>query len=56
MFCESSMLPRNKAAERKWADESGEKISTVERLVLILVSVVVAGGTLFLPVALLHLK
>ncbi len=56
MFCESSMLPRNRIADHKWADESGEKISTVEKLVLVLVSVVVAGGTLFLPIALLHFR
>ena len=56
MFCESSMLPRNKIADHKWADESGEQIGTVEKLVLALVSVVVAGATLFLPVALLHVK
>jgi hypothetical protein len=48
------MLPRNRLADHKWADESGEKISGIEKLVL--VSVAVAGGTLFLPVALLHLK
>ncbi|HEX3665342.1 MAG TPA: hypothetical protein VHU23_08930 [Rhizomicrobium sp.] len=48
------MLPRNRITERKWADESGERISTVEKLILVVTSVVIAGGTLFLPVALLH--
>jgi hypothetical protein len=56
MFCESSMLPRSRLVERKWADESGEQIGAVEKIILVVASVVVAAGTLFLPVVLLHFK
>ena len=56
MYSECSSLPRSRPADRKWADESGEKIGTVEKLVLILLSVAVAGGTLFLPIVVLHLR
>jgi hypothetical protein len=56
MSCESSMLPRIKTGERKWADESGEQLGTVEKLVLVVAAVVIAFGTMFLPVVLLHFR
>ena len=56
MFYESSSLPRCKAVSHRWADESGEQFGTVEKLVLAVVSVVIAAGTLFLPIAVLHFR
>jgi hypothetical protein len=59
MFSESSMLLRNRAADRRWADESGEEINTVEKLLAVALSVVIAGGTILvaaMPFALLHLR
>ena len=59
MFSESSTLLRNRAADRKWADESGEKIGAVEKLVAVTLSLALAGATILvpaLPFALLHLR
>jgi hypothetical protein len=58
-FSESSMLPRNRAADRRWADEAGEEIGAAERLLAVVLSVVIAGGTILVaatPFALLHLR
>jgi len=56
MYSECSSLPRGRAADRKWADESGEQFGTVEKLVLAALAVLIAGGTLFLPIVVLHVK
>jgi hypothetical protein len=54
MYSECSSLPRRKVADHKWADQSGEQFGTVEKIALALLSVAIAAGTLFLPIAVLH--
>jgi len=59
MFSECSTLPRNNAAHHRWADESGEQIGAIQKLVVVLASLVIAGSTAFavaMPFALLHLR
>ena len=59
MFFESSMLPRNRAADRRWADESGEQIGAGHKLAAALLSLAIAGVTMLtlaMPLALLHLR
>ena len=56
MFFESSMLLRNRAADRKWADESGEEIGAVQKLLAALLSLAIAGVVVAMPFALLHLR
>lgn len=57
MFSECSSLLRNRSAERKWADESGEEAGAGEKLLAVLLSVGLAGVvTIALPLALLHLR
>jgi hypothetical protein len=56
MLYESTTLRRCTSADHKWADESGEQYGTGEKLVLAELSVVIAAGTLFLPIAVLHFR
>lgn len=56
MYSECSSLPRYKATNHKWADKSGERFNTVEKLALAVLSLAVAAGTLFLPIAVLHFR
>jgi hypothetical protein len=57
MFAESFMLPRNRALDRKWADEAGEEIGTGGKLLAVLLSLGLAGVvTIAIPFALLHLR
>jgi len=59
MLYESFMLPRNKLAERRWADESGEEIGAWQKILAVVLSVAIAGSTVLvvaMPFALLHLK
>jgi len=56
MLYESTTLRRCSGVDHKWADESGEQFGTTEKVILALLSVVVATGTLFLPIAVLHFR
>jgi hypothetical protein len=59
MFSESSLLLRNRALCRRWADESGEPITAAEKLLAVMVSVAIAGVSAFavaMPFALPHLR
>jgi hypothetical protein len=56
MYSECSSLPRCKGVSRKWADESGEQFNTTEKVILAVLSVAIAAGTLFLPIAVLHFR
>ena len=56
MFSESSMLLRNRAADRRWADEAGEEIGAVQKLLAGLLSFVIAGVFIAMPFALLYLR
>jgi hypothetical protein len=59
MFMESSLLLRGRAACRRWADEAGEEVGAVEKLLAVLASVAIAGAAAFavaMPFALLHLR
>ena len=59
MFSESSMLLHNRAADHRRANESGEEIGAVHRLLAAVLSLVIAGGTILvaaMPFALLHLR
>jgi len=59
MFSECSTLIRNRLADRRWADESGEETGAVQKLLVVLLSLVIFGSTAFavaMPFALLHLR
>lgn len=56
MFSESSTLLRNRLADRRWADESGEEIGVVQKLLAVLLSLGIAGVVTVAPFALLHLR
>lgn len=59
MFSERSTLLRNRAADRRWADESGEEFGAGHKLAAALASLVIAGGAMLAvatPFALLHLR
>ena len=56
MFSESSLLLRNRAADRRWADEAGEEIGAVQKFLAVLLSFVIAGVFVAMPFALLHLR
>jgi hypothetical protein len=56
MFSESSTLLRNRLADRRWADESGEEIGAVQKLLAALLSLGIAGVVTVAPFALLHLR
>ena len=59
MFSECSSLMRSRPADRRYADESGEEIGGLQKLLVALLSTVMAGGTAFavaMPLALLHLR
>ncbi len=56
MFSESSMLLRNRAADRKWADEAGEEIGAVQKLLGVLLSFAIACVFVAMPFALLYLR
>lgn len=56
MFSERSMLLGKQTANQRCAEEPGEEIGTVEKLVFVVVSVLVAGGTVLLPFALQNVR
>lgn len=59
MFQESSMLLHNRAADHRCANEAGGEIGTAHKVLAILLSLVIAGGTTLvvsMPFALLHLR
>jgi hypothetical protein len=56
MFSESSMLLRSRAADRRWADEAGEEIGAVQKLLAVLLSFVIASVFVAMPFALLYLR
>ena len=58
MFSESSTLLRNGAADHRRANEPGEEIGAVPKLIVAVLSAVTAGGTFLvaaMPFALLRL-
>ena len=55
MFSERSLLLRNRAADRRWADEAGEEIGAGQKLLAVLLSLVIAGVFVAMPFALLRL-
>lgn len=57
MFSECSTLPRNPAADRRWADEAGEEVGAAQKVLAVLLSVGLAAVvTVAVPFALLHLR
>lgn len=56
MFSERSTLLRNRAADRRWADEAGEEIGTVQKLLAVLLSFAIACVFVAMPFALLLLR
>jgi hypothetical protein len=56
MFSERSTLLRNRAADRRWADEAGEEIGTVQKLLAVLLSFGIACVFVAMPFALLLLR
>ena len=57
MYSECSTLPRNRLADRKWADEAGEASGAGEKLLAVMLSLGLAGlVTVAMPLALLHLR
>ena len=59
MLYESFSLLRSNGVDKRCPDEPGEEIGVLGRVVAMLVSVAIAGSTIFavaMPFALLHLR